>query len=322
MRRISLTLLLMLAFPALAAGAAKDTKLALVAYSTPREAYGQLISAFQKTAAGKGVSFSQSYGASGEQSRAVAAGLDADIVAFSLAPDVSSLVQQKLVPHNWNKNKWHGMVTRSVVVFVVRDGNPKRLRTWSDLLKPGVQIVTPNPFTSGGARWNVMAAYGGALRAGKTPKQAEGYLAQMWKHVVAQPASAREGLTMFLAGRGDVFLAYENEALLARKQGQPVQFVIPKATILIENPVAVTSTSKHKAEANAFVKFLHTLEAQKIFAQNGYRPIVPAAARGFNFPVRPQLFTIKYVGGWAKVEKKFFDPQSGIMARFIASSGG
>src|SRR6266536_3767275 len=223
MKRISLALLLTLVFPALAAGAARDTKLSLVAYSTPREAYGQLIPAFQKTTAGKDVSFSQSYGASGEQSRAVAAGLNADVVAFSLAPDVSALVQKNLVSQSWNKDKWHGMVTRSVVVFVVRDGNPKKLKTWNDLLKPAVQIVTPNPFTSGGARWNVMAAYGGALRAGKTPKQAEAYLAQMWKHVVAQPASAREGLQTFLAGRGDVFLAYENEALFAQQHNQQVQ---------------------------------------------------------------------------------------------------
>src|SRR2546430_15439176 len=322
MRRISVTLLLALVFPALAAGAARDTKLALVAYSTPREAYGQLIPAFQKTAAGKGVSFSQSYAASGEQSRAVAAGLDADVVAFSLAPDITSLVQKKLVPQSWNKDKWHGMVTRSVVVFVVRDGNPKKLKTWSDLLKSGVQIITPNPFTSGGARWNVMAAYGGALRAGKTPKQAVDFLGKLWKHVVAQPTSAREGLQTFLAGRGDVFLAYENEAIFAEKKSQPVQIVVPKATMLIENPIAVTSTSKHKTEAHAFVKFLHTRDAQKIFAQNGYRPVVPAAARGFNFPTRPQLFTIEYVGGWAKVEKKFFDPRTGIMVRFIGSSGG
>src|SRR5881275_1859813 len=226
MRRISLTLLLALVFPALAAGAARDTNLSLVAYSTPREAYAQLIPAFQKTAAGKGVTFSQSYAASGEQSRAVAAGLDADVVAFSLAPDITSLVQKKLVPQSWNKDKWHGMVTRSVVVFVVRDGNPKKLKTWSDLLKPGVQIVTPNPFTSGGARWNVMAAYGGALRAGKTPKQAQTYLAQMWKkHVVAQPASAREGLQTFLAGKGDVLLSYENEAILAKNKGQSINWV-------------------------------------------------------------------------------------------------
>src|SRR5436190_16932616 len=172
MRRISLAFLAVLIFPALAAGAARDVRLTFVAYSTPKEAYGQLISAFQKTAPGSGVSFSQSYGASGEQSRAVAAGLDADVVAFSLEPDITSLVQKNLVAKNWNRDKWHGMVTRSVVVFVVRDGNPKKLKTWNDLLKPGVQVITPNPFPSGGARWNVMAAYGGALRSGKTPAQA------------------------------------------------------------------------------------------------------------------------------------------------------
>jgi sulfate/thiosulfate transport system substrate-binding protein len=315
-------LLIALLLPAFAAGASKDTKLTLVAYSTPKEAYGQLITAFQKTQAGKSITFSQSYAASGEQSRAVAAGLDADIVAFSLEPDITSLVQKKIVAKTWNKDKYRGMVTRSVVVFVVRDGNPKKLKTWNDLLKPGVQVITPNPFTSGGARWNVMAAYGGALRSGKTPKQAVDYLGKLWKHVVAQPTSAREGLQTFLAGRGDVFLAYENEALFAQQKGQPVQFVIPKATILIENPIAVTSTSKHQAEAKAFLKFLRTTPAQKIFAQNGYRPVVSAAARGFNFPARPQLFTIKYVGGWAKVEKKFFDPRTGIMVRFQGSNGG
>jgi sulfate/thiosulfate transport system substrate-binding protein len=322
MRRISLALLLALAFPAFAAGADRDTKLALVAYSTPKDAYAQLIPAFQKTPAGSGVTFSQSYGASGEQSRAVAAGLPADIVAFSLGPDISVLVQKHLVARSWNTDKWHGIVTRSVVVFVVRDGNPKKIRTWADLLKPGVQIVTPNPFTSGGARWNVMAAYGGALRAGKTPQQAQAFLAQMWKHVVAQPASAREGLQTFLAGRGDVFLAYENEAIFAQKHGQPVQFVIPKATILIESPIAVTSISQHKQQAQAFVTFLHTRPAQRIFAENGYRPVVKGVTQGLNFPVRPQLFTMKYVGGWAKVEKKFFDPNIGIMAKIEGSNGG
>ncbi|MDX6409047.1 MAG: sulfate/thiosulfate transport system substrate-binding protein [Gaiellaceae bacterium] len=322
MRRISLALLIALVVPTLAAGASKDTKLTLVAYSTPKDAYAQLTAAFQKTKAGNGVTFSQSFAASGEQSRAVAAGLDADIVAFSLEPDITSLVQKNLVAKTWNKDKYKGMVTRSVVVFVVRDGNPKKLKTWNDLLKPGVQVITPNPFTSGGARWNVMAAYGGALRSGKTPKQAVDYLGKLWKHVVAQPTSAREGLQTFLAGRGDVFLAYENEALFAQQKKQPVQFVIPKATILIENPIAVPSTSKHKTEANAFVKYLRTPAAQKIFAQNGYRPVVASAARGFNFPTRPQLFTIKYVGGWATVEKRFFDPNTGIMTRFQGSSGG
>ncbi|HEX9381479.1 MAG TPA: sulfate ABC transporter substrate-binding protein [Gaiellaceae bacterium] len=322
MRRISLALLLALVCPALAAGASRDAKLTLVAYSTPKEAYAQLIPAFQKTPSGNGLSFSQSYGASGEQSRAVAAGLDADVVAFSLAPDITSLVQKKLVAPSWSKDRWKGMVTRSVVVFVVRDGNPKKLKTWNDLLKPGVQVITPNPFTSGGARWNVMAAYGGALRAGKSPKQAVDFLGKLWKHVVAQPTSAREGLQTFLSGRGDVFLAYENEALFAQKKGQPVQFVIPKATILIENPIAVTTTSKHKAEARAFLKFLRTKPAQRIFAENGYRPVVKGVTGGPDFPVRPQLFTIKYVGGWPQVEKRFFDPRTGVMAKLQGSNGG
>jgi sulfate/thiosulfate transport system substrate-binding protein len=321
MRRISLALLLALVFPALAAGAARGTKLTLVAYSTPREAYGALIPAFAKTAAGKDVSFSQSYGASGEQARAVMAGLDADLVAFSLEPDMTSLVQKNLVAKSWKKDKFGGMVTRSVVVFMVRDGNPKKLRTWNDLLKPGVQVITPNPFTSGGAKWNVMAAYGGALRSGKTPNQAVDYLRKLWKHVVAQPMSAREGLQTFLAGRGDVFLAYENEALFAQKKGQNVQFVIPKATILIENPIAATSTSKHKTEARAFLKYLRTKPAQRIFAENGYRPVIKGITQGLNFPQRPQLFTIKYVGGWPKVDKRFFDPRTGIIAK-LQSNGG
>jgi sulfate/thiosulfate transport system substrate-binding protein len=321
MRRISLALLLALVFPALAAGAARDTKLTLVAYSTPREAYGALLPAFAKTAAGKDVSFSQSYGASGEQARAVMAGLDADLVAFSLEPDMTSLVQKNLVVKSWKKDKFGGMVTRSVVVFMVRDGNPKKLRTWNDLLKPGVQVITPNPFTSGGAKWNIMAAYGGALRSGKTPNQAVDYLRKLWKHVVAQPMSAREGLQTFLAGRGDVFLAYENEALFAQKKGQNVQFVIPKATILIENPIAATSTSKHKTEARAFLKYLRTKPAQRIFAENGYRPVIKGVTQGLNFPQRPQLFTIKYVGGWPKVDKRFFDPRTGIIAK-LQSNGG
>jgi len=209
-----------------------------------------------------------------------------------------------------------------VVVLATRKGNPKGVRGWDDVIKSKLEVISPNPFTSGGARWNVMAAYGGAPRAGKTPKQAQAHLARMWKHVVAQPSSAREGLQTFLAGRGDVFLAYENEAILAQHSNQPVQFLIPKATILIENPIAVTSKSSHKAEANAFVKFLHTVPAQKIFADNGYRPLVPSAAKGHTFPSRPQLFTIKYVGGWPAVTKRFFDPNTGVVTKIEGSLGG
>src|SRR5439155_13460156 len=292
MRRISAVVVVALALPALAAGATKDVKLALVAYSTPKDAYTKIIPAFQKTASGNGVSFSQSYGASGEQARAVLQGLPADVVELSLAPDVDSLVKAHLVASGWNKNAYHGIVTRSVVVFIVRGGNPKHIRTWNDLLKSGVQVVTPNPFTSGGARWNVMAAYGGALRAGKSPKQAVAYLSELFKkHVVAQPASAREGLQTFLAGKGDVLLSYENEAILAKNKGQSVNWVAPKATILIENPIAVTSSTKHAKEAKAFVKFLYTPQAQSLLAETGYRPVLKSVQRKFQFTNPKQMFT-------------------------------
>jgi sulfate/thiosulfate-binding protein len=323
MRRISLALALALALPALAAGATRSVTLALVAYSTPKDAYAKLIPAFQKTAVGAGVEFTQSYGASGDQERAVAAGLPADVVNLSLAPDVDSLVQAHLVSTSWDKNRWRGIVTRSIVVFVVRGGNPKHIRTWADLIKPGVQVVTPNPFTSGGARWNTMAAYGGALRAGKTPKRAIAYLTTLYrKHVVAQPSSAREALQTFLAGKGDVLLSYENEAILANQKGQNVNYVAPKATILIENPIAVTMTTKHAAQAKAFVRFLYTPRAQTLFAQTGYRPVLQSVARAFHFTKPKQLFTIKYVGGWKLDQKKFFDPHTGVMAKIEQGLGG
>lgn len=323
MSRISVAVAIALAVPTLAAGATKDAKLSLVAYSTPKDAYAKLIPAFQKTSAGRGVSVSQSYGASGDQARLIVSGLPADVVELSLAPDIQTLVANHLVSPGWNKNKWNGIVTRSVVVFVVRGGNPKHIRTWSDLLKPGVQVVTPNPFTSGGARWNTMAAYGGALRAGKTPKQAISYLTQLYtKHVVAQPSSAREALQTFLSGKGDVLLSYENEAILAKSKGQSVNWVAPKATILIENPIAVTSTTKHAKEAKAFVKFLYTPAAQSLFAETGYRPMLKSVAKKFKFTAPRQLFTIKYVGGWSTVQKKFFDPNQSIMATIEHQLGG
>jgi sulfate transport system substrate-binding protein len=323
MRRISAIVALALALPAVAAGSTKDVKLALVAYSTPKDAYSKIIPAFQKTAVGKGVSFSQSYGASGEQARAVVQGLPADVVELSLPPDITTLVQAHLVSSSWNKNAYHGIVTRSVVVFIVRGGNPKHIRTWTDLLKSGVQVVTPNPFTSGGARWNVMAAYGGALRAGKTPKQAIAYLTELFKkHVVAQPSSAREALQTFLSGKGDVLLSYENEAILAKNKGQSINWVAPKATILIENPIAVTSSTKHATAAKAFVKFLYTTQAQSLFAQTGYRPVLKSVQKKFRFTNPKQLFTIGYVGGWTKVQKTFFDPNSSVMATIERGLGG
>jgi sulfate/thiosulfate transport system substrate-binding protein len=299
------------------------TELSLVAYSTPRDAYSRIIPAFQKTAAGRGVGFSQSYGASGEQARAVVQGLPADVVELSLAPDIATLVQARLVSSGWDKNAYRGIVTRSVVVFVVRGGNPKHVRRWGDLLRPGVQVVTPNPFTSGGARWNVMAAYGGALRGGRTPKQAISYLTELFKkHVVAQPSSAREALQTFLAGKGDVLLSYENEAILAKQKGQSVNWVAPKATILIENPVAVTSSTKHATEARAFVRFLYTPQAQSLFAETGYRPVLKSVQKKFHFTNPKQLFTIGDLGGWPRAQKQFFDPSKSVMATIERSLGG
>jgi sulfate/thiosulfate-binding protein len=303
-----------------------DTRLSLVAYSTPREAYAKLVSNFGKTAEGDGVSFTQSYGSSGEQARAVKAGLKADIVALSLAPDVDDLVKAGLVDANWKKQSYKGMVTDSLVVFMVRDGNPKKIKGWNDLLRPDVDVVTPNPFTSGGARWNVMAAYGAWRKAGKTDKQAQDNLLKLFRNVVVQDKSARDSLNTFVSGKGDVLLGYENEAIFAGLKGQNIPYVIPKATILIENPIAVTKTSENRAKANQFLRFLRTPASQQVFADNGYRPVVKSVLEKNRkkFPVRPGEFTIDQLGlgGWEKVQKRFFDPKSGIMARIERQVGG
>jgi sulfate transport system substrate-binding protein len=319
-RLLLLAVLVSLVAAGVATGAATDTRIELVAYSTPRDAFAKIIPAFQETKAGADTSFSQSYGASGEQARAVVAGLGADVIDLSLQPDMTDLVTAGIVPRTWNANKHNGFVTRSVVVFVLRDGNPKRIKAWDDLLKKGVDVVTPNPFTSGGARWNVMAAYGAYLKKTGSPTQARAKLTRLFHNVSVQDKSAREALNTFLAGKGDVLLTYENEAILARQKNQPVQFVIPKATILIENPLAVTKDAP--AEAKSFRDFLYTPAAQRIFAQTGYRPVVQSVAREFKFPARPDLFTIRTLGGWKKVQPQFFDPRKGIMAAIEREVGG
>jgi sulfate/thiosulfate transport system substrate-binding protein len=296
-------------------------KLTLVAYSTPREAYEQLIPEFQKTEAGKGVGFSQSYGASGDQSRAVQNGLAADVVTLALEPDMTKLVDAGLVAKDWNADEHKGMITNSVVVFITRKGNPKNIRTWDDLIKPGVEVIEPNPFTSGGAKWNIMAAYGAQLEAGKTPEQAEAYLLELFRHVPVQDKSAREALQTFIGGKGDVMLAYENEAINAQQKDQPVDYVVPDNTILIENPIAVTSKSRNAAKASAFVDFLRSEPAQKLYAERGYRPVNAAAAAGASFPRPSGLFTIEDLGGWSDVNKKFFDKEAGIVAEIERKVG-
>ena len=295
-------------------------QLTLVAYSTPQGAYASLIPAFQATSDGKGVAFSQSYGPSGDQSRAVAAGLKADVVNFSLEPDVTRLVKAGLVSPSWNQNATHGFVTESVAVIIVRKGNPKHIAGWSDLVKPGIQVVTPNPFTSGSARWNIMAAYGAQIKEGKTPAQAQAYLQSLFKNVVSQDSSARNALQTFLAGRGDALIDYENEAIADQKKGSPIEYVIPKDTILIQNPIAIVSGG-NTAQAQRFVSYLLSPAGQKIWAQMGYRPVIEGVASPGQFPTPAGLFTIDSLGGWTKVNKQFFEASTGSITKIEQSLG-
>jgi sulfate/thiosulfate-binding protein len=329
MKRLLTSLALLAALAAIAVAGAgcggsasgSSNKVSLVAYSTPKEAYGALIPAFNKTPAGKGVQFTQSYGPSGDQSRAVESGLGADIVAFSLEPDVTRLVDDGLVDKSWNQNAHKGMVTDSVVVLAVRKGNPKHIKGWADLVKPGVEVITPNPFTSGGARWNVMAAYGSQIAQGKTEAQATDYLKQLFKNVSVQDKAARDALQTFSGGKGDVLIAYENEAITAQQKGEKLDYVIPDQTILIENPIAVTKDSKNADDAKAFVNYLWTKPAQKIFAEKGYRPVDASLADAKKYPKPKQLFTIQKFGGWGTVSDKFFDKDKGVVAGIEKSLG-
>jgi sulfate transport system substrate-binding protein len=326
--RFITVLALLAAVPAVAACGSSATgssgdggHLNLVAYSTPKEAYAALIPAFQKTPAGKGVSFTQSFGPSGDQARAVAAGLPADVVALSLAPDVGKLVDAKKVAGGWDGGPDHGFVTNSVVVFAVRKGNPKNIRTWDDLTKPGVQVIEPNPFASGGARWNVMAAYGAQLKQGKTPAQADAYLSKLFHNVPVQDKSARDAMTTFTSGKGDVLLAYENEAIAAKQAGQDIDYVVPDQTILIQNPIAVTSSSQNPAKAKAFIAFLRSKQGQQIFQSKGYRPVDASLVDKAKFPTPSGLFTIDKLGGWSNVNDRFFDPDKGVVAKIEKSLG-
>ena len=296
-------------------------KLTLVAYSTPEEAYKELIPAFNKTPEGKGVSFSQSYASSGEQSRAVEGGLPADVVEFSLEPDMTRLVDADLVDKSWNQNQYKGMVTDSVVVLMVRKGNPKNIKGWDDLTTGKVDVLEPNPFTSGGAKWNIMAAYGAQLESGKSPQEAQQYIADLFKNVSVLDKSARESLATFSSGKGDVLLGYENEAILAQQKGEDIDYIVPDQTILIENPVAATSDAKDPKLAQSFVDFLYTPEAQKIFADKGYRPVVKGTPGADKFPTPSQLFEITKFGGWDKVNTEFFDPEKGVVAKIFQDQG-
>ncbi len=303
-----------LALGALPAGAATTGgTVNLVAYSTPKPAYGVLAAAFAKTKGGSGVTVTSSFGPSGTQATAVASGLPADLVNFSLALDMNKVVKAGEVASSWSKGPTKGMVTNSIVSFVVRPGNPKHITTWADLVKSGVGVITPNVFSSGSAKWNLMAAYGAQITSGKSPKQAQDYLSQLLHHAVAQPSSASAALQTFLSGQGDVLLDYESDALYAKSKGEAVTIVTPPQTILIQNPIAVTKTAG--SPAKAFLAYLLSSAGQKVWGQQGYRPVLPSVAATFTFPKPKVLFSIDKLGGWTAVNTKFFDPQTGIVAQ-------
>jgi sulfate/thiosulfate transport system substrate-binding protein len=297
-------------------------QLSLIAYSTPQVVYDEIIPEFQKTGDGEGVGFKSSFGASGEQSRAVEAGLKADVVSFSLEPDMTRLVDAGLVADDWASTPSKGLVTTSVVSFIVRKGNPKNIQTWDDLLKPGVKVLTPNPFTSGAAKWNLLAGYGAKSDGGKDPEAGLAYLKQLiTEHVKVQDKSGREALQTFTGGTGDVLLSYEYEATTARKKGEDVDFVTPPDTIRIENPIAVTV--KAAPQAKAFVDFVLSKQGQERFADWGYRPVNQEVfdANKSKFPEPKELFTIRDLGGWKKVNDEMFDPEKGSVAKIEEEAG-
>lgn len=310
-------------------GGGEAVTLNLVGFAVPKAANNANQALFAETPEGEGVTWNESYGASGDQSRAVAAGLEADYVHLSLEGHVTRLVEAGIVAEDWADNEHNGIVTDSVVVFAVREGNPKNIQTWDDLIQPDVGIVTPNPGSSGSARWNIMAAYGQALEATGSEAAAEAYLTSFFENVVALPGSGRDATTAFLSGTGDVLMTYENEAILARQNGEPIEYVVPDTTLLIENPGAVTVDAP--PVASAWLEFLYTPQAQAEFARLGFRPVISGVeipeVDGANdpsdpFPEPATLLTIgDDFGGWPAVDAKFFDAEDGLVTAIQVATG-
>jgi len=327
-RRLALLPLLAVALVAAACGGASDENeaagatsgaghsanaLSLVAYSTPQVVYDEIIPDFRATAEGKGIDFKTSFGASGDQSRAVEAGLKADVVSFSVEPDMERLVEAGLVEPTWRENQHKGLVTTSVVSFIVRKGNPKNIKTWDDLLKPGVEVITPNPFTSGAAKWNVLGAYNyGGLD----------YVRELFiEHVKVQPKSGREALQDFVSGQGDVLLSYEYEATTAQKKGEELDYVIPDDTVRID--ITFATTKDAPKEAQVFADYVLSEPAQQRFADWGYRPVNKAVLNKnkSKFPTPRKLAGIERFGGWEKVNDELFDPDTGSIAKIEEELG-
>ena len=309
---------------------ADDKIIHIVGFAVPEAANKAIAAEFVKTDAGKGISFKTSYGASGDQSRAVEAGLEADYVHLSVPTDVTRLVDAGLVADDWDTAENKGVVSRSVVVFGVREGNPKNIQSWDDLVKPGVEIVTPNPASSGAARWNALAAYGQVIEAGGTEEDASAYIDKFFGNVVSLPGSGRDATTAFLGGTGDVIMAYENEAILAAQNGEGFEYVIPETSLLIENAGAILEDSVPAAAD--WLDFVLSDEGQRQFALTGFRPIRDDVDFGGTvegakdpsdpFPTVPNLLTVdEDFGGWDEVTDKFFDEETGLITLAIAATG-
>ena len=257
-----------------------STTLTLVAYAVPEPGWSKIIPAFAATPEGNGVAVTTSYGASGDQSRAVVDGKPADIVNFSVEPDVTRLVKANKVAKDWNADATRGIPFGSVVSLVVRKGNPKNIKDWDDLLQPGIEVVTPSPLSSGSAKWNLLAPYAAKSNGGKDQPPGLVFVTQLvTEHVKTRPGSGREATDVFLQGTGDVLISYENEAINVERQGKPVEHINPPQTFKIENPVAVVTSSAHLDTATALKNYLFTKEGQKIWAQAGFRPVDPSVAQ-------------------------------------------
>jgi sulfate/thiosulfate transport system substrate-binding protein len=295
-------------------------QIAVVGYSTPQSVYEEgFEKSFGETPAGSGVGFTNSFGSSGDQSRAVAAGQPADVVNFSVGSDMTRLVEEGQVAPSWEENKYHGIANDSVVVLVVRKGNPKGIHSFDDLLSKDVSIITPNPASSGSARWNIMAVYGSQIEQGKSPAQALEAVKTVLSKTAAQPGSGRDAMTAFTQGQGDVLLSYENEAINAERAGEDIEYVIPDDTIQIETPIAVTKGASPAAQK--FLEYIWSEAGQRIWAENGYRPVIEKLVDPKQFPTPKGLFTIAKFGGWEKVKEQFFEEKTGSIIKIEEELG-
>jgi sulfate transport system substrate-binding protein len=305
-------------------GSSGGAKLSVVGYSTPESVYAEALEpAFEKTPEGKGVTFSNSFGASGDQSRAVAAGQPASVVHFSVSSDMERLVEEgEIVSKDWEKQPYGGYATNSVVVILVEKGNPLGIKSFKDLEEnEEAEVITPNPFSSGSARWNIMAIYGSAIEEGASEAEALEAVKTVLEKTTAQPGSGRDAFSAFSQGEGNVLLTYENEAIKAEKEGEDVEYVIPPYTLQIETPIAVTEEAP-EPQAENFLKWMWSDEGQEIWAENGYRPVNPKLVDPKEFPAPEKgLFKIAKFGGWGKVKDEFFDEEEGSVAKIEQELG-